>query len=339
MTSKQEPLVSVVTPVFNGERYLRECIESVLTQTYDNWDYTIVNNCSTDRTLEIAQAYAARDARIRIHNNETFVRVIQNFNIAYRQISPESKFCKPLAADDMLLPECLEKMVRVAEENPSVAIVSAHGLYSCAEMGMPGRGVPYGQTVLPGRELCRAYLLGKSPPVFVVPSTFTLFRSDIVRSRYAFYNESTLHADSEASLEFLEHHDFGFVQQILTFSRVEDGSLTSFSQSVNTGLPHHLYVLAKYGPRHLTEAELRHQIRAKLRDYYRYLGWQVFKRRDREFWRFHRGKLASLGYPLNRARLAAYVVFYILDRVLNPKRTVETAVHLVRHTAKISELR
>jgi glycosyltransferase involved in cell wall biosynthesis len=331
MTSKQEPLVSVVTPVFNGERYLRECIESVLAQTYSHWDLTIVNNCSTDRTLEIAQEYAARDARIRIHRNENFVRVIENYNIAYRQISPESKYCKPLAADDMLLPECLEKMVRVPEENPSVAIVCAYGLYSRAEMGVHGRGVPYGQVVLPGRELCRDYLLGKRPCAFILSPTFTLFRSDIVRSRYAFYNESTLHADTEVSLEFLEHHDFGFVHQILTFTRVEDGSLTSFSQSFNTRLPHQLYVLAKYGPRHLTEAELRHQIRMKLREYYRYLGWQVRMRRDQEFWRFHRGKLATLGYPLNRARLAAHVVFYVLDRVLNPKRTVEEAVCLVRH--------
>ena len=44
MMAMQEPLVSVVTPVYNGERYLRECIESVLAQTYEHWDYTIINN-------------------------------------------------------------------------------------------------------------------------------------------------------------------------------------------------------------------------------------------------------------------------------------------------------
>jgi len=331
MTSKLEPLVSIVTPVFNGERYLRECIESVLAQTYSSWDLTIVDNYSTDRTLDIAREYAACDHRIRIHRNEHFVRVIENYNIAFRQISPESKYCKPLAADDMLLPECLEKMVRIPEENPSVAIVCAYGLYSRAEMGVHGSGVPYGQAVLHGRELCRDYLLGKRPCAFLLSPTFTLFRSDIVRSRYAFYNESTLHADTEVSLEFLEHHDFGFVQQILTFSRVEDGSMTSFSQSFNTGLPHHLYVLTKYGPRHLTDEELKHQISETLREYYRYLGWQVCMRRDREFWRFHRGKLDTLGYPLNRVRLAAHVVFYVLDRVLNPKRTTEAAVRVLRH--------
>jgi glycosyltransferase involved in cell wall biosynthesis len=54
--------VSVVTPVFNGEKYLRACIESVLAQSYDNWDYTIVDNCSTDSTLAIAHEYAATRA-------------------------------------------------------------------------------------------------------------------------------------------------------------------------------------------------------------------------------------------------------------------------------------
>src|SRR4051812_42714570 len=116
------PLVSIVTPVYNGEVHIRECIESVLAQTYQNWDYSIINNCSTDRTLEIAQEYAARDPRIRIHNNENFVRVIQNHNIAFRNISPNSKYCKMVAADDWLFPECIERMVDLAEQHPSVAI-------------------------------------------------------------------------------------------------------------------------------------------------------------------------------------------------------------------------
>src|SRR5437660_8450669 len=100
MTSGRAPLVSIVTPVYNGEDYLRDCIESVLAQTYSNWDYTIVNNCSTDRTLEIAQHYAARDSRIRVHDNGTFVDVIKNHNIAFRQISPKSRYCKLVAPDD-----------------------------------------------------------------------------------------------------------------------------------------------------------------------------------------------------------------------------------------------
>src|SRR6266853_4979230 len=120
MNSKQEPLVSVVTPVYNGESYLRECIESVLTQTYTRWEYVIVNNCSTDRTLEIAQEYAARNPRIRVHSNQRFASVIENHNISLRQISPQSKYCKVVFADDWLFPNCLMEMVKVAELYASV---------------------------------------------------------------------------------------------------------------------------------------------------------------------------------------------------------------------------
>jgi glycosyltransferase involved in cell wall biosynthesis len=125
-TSRAEPLVSVVTPAYNEEIYLRECIESVLAQTYVNWDYTIVNNCSSDRTLDIANEYAARDPRIRVVTNETFVPAIANHNIAFRQVSPQSTYCKVVEADDLIYPACLATMVDLAEQNPRVAIVGAY---------------------------------------------------------------------------------------------------------------------------------------------------------------------------------------------------------------------
>src|ERR1041385_2860178 len=115
MTMTNEPLVSVVTPVYNGEDYLGECIESVLAQTYRNWDLTIVNNASTDRTLEIALQYAAKHPQIRVHSNERFLRVIASHNAALRWVSAESRYCKILSADDWLYPECLERMVALAE--------------------------------------------------------------------------------------------------------------------------------------------------------------------------------------------------------------------------------
>src|SRR5712692_7142061 len=110
MSADSQPLVGVVTPVYNGEKYLAECIESVLAQNYQNWEYIIVNNCSTDGSLKIAQTYAHRDARIRIYNNREFVSVIQNHNITFRQLSPESKYCKVVHADDWLFPDCIMQM-------------------------------------------------------------------------------------------------------------------------------------------------------------------------------------------------------------------------------------
>jgi glycosyltransferase involved in cell wall biosynthesis len=265
MTAGQQPLVSVVTPVFNGEAHLRECIDSVLAQTYTNWDYTIVNNCSTDRTLEIAREYAARDSRIRIHNNEVFLRIIANYNNAFRQINPGSKYCKVVAADDWLFPECLEKMVSLAEEHPDVAIIGAYG-YGFDGTHVVWDGLPYSSKVVPGPESCRAFLLG-GPYVYGTPSS-VLFRSDIVRRRHAFFNEDNLHADTEACLEFLEHSDFGFVHQVLSYSRVQEGSVTGLSQRFNTYFPGSLYVLKKYGPKYLDEGELARVVSERLRNYY-----------------------------------------------------------------------
>jgi hypothetical protein len=211
-----------------------------------------------------------------------------------------------------------------------VAIVGSYGLYSRPELGVYCRGVPYGQAVVPGHELCRKYLLRDRRMSVTGAATFTLFRSDLVRSRHAFYNESNFHADSEAYLELLEHHDFGFVQQILTFMRVEEGSLSSFTDRVNTYLPHLLEVQVKYGPKHLTPEELTRAVGATLREYYEYLAWQVTKRRDRAFWRLHRGKLAAAGYPLSTARLAAHVALYLLGLLLHPGRVVEGVADRMR---------
>ena len=86
-----KPLVSVVTPVYNGAAYLRECIESVLRQTYSNWEYIIVNNCSTDATQEIVEEYAKKDSRIRVHNNDVFLAIIANHNKAFRLDFPEQQ--------------------------------------------------------------------------------------------------------------------------------------------------------------------------------------------------------------------------------------------------------
>jgi len=299
----------------------------VLAQTYGNWDYTIVNNCSTDRTLEIAQEYAAKDTRIRIHNNETFVPVIANYNNALRQISPLCTYCKVVAADDRLFPECVEKMVHLAAEHPSVAIVGAYG-YGFGGREVVWEGLPYPSTVVSGRELCRASLLG-GPYVFGTP-TSVLFRSDIVRSRHAFYNEDNLHADMEACLEFLEHHDFGFVHQVLTISGAQKDSLTSYSKKLNTYLPHHLYLLMKYGAKYLAGDELKREFQYRLRGYYRYLGRQVYRHPGREFWSFHRGKLESVGHQLSTPRLVVAAVAYTLDLLLNPKRTAEEVVRRLR---------
>lgn len=161
MSTVSSPLVSIVTPVYNGERYLEECVESVLRQTYTQWEYLIVNNCSVDSTHDIAERYAKRDGRVRVYHCKQFVGVIESHNRAFRLISPNSKYCKVVSADDWLFPDCVARMVNLAEANPSVGIV---GSYTLSGGGALWRvkfdGLPYERTVVSGREACRWHLLG-----------------------------------------------------------------------------------------------------------------------------------------------------------------------------------
>jgi glycosyltransferase involved in cell wall biosynthesis len=327
MKQGAQPLVSVLTPVYNCEEFLAECIESVLAQTYQNWEYCIVNNCSTDRSLEIAESYAKKDKRIRVHNNREFVSIDANGNIAMRQMSVGSKYCKVVYADDWIFPECIMKMVELAEAHPTVAIVGAYWLSGTE---VKGGGVPYTHTVIPGRDICRQTLLGNLY-VFGTP-TAILFRSDLVRAEDSFYDESNLHCDSEVCLKILSRWDFGFVHQVLTYRRIWEGSEgVAFCMRYNTFAPNRIDRLLKFGPAVSSQEELSARLKLYLTKYYDYLAVSVLMVREKEFWAFHRKKMESMGHPLSLTRLATAVCRKVMDYLFNPKRTVEGFLKKIRH--------
>jgi glycosyltransferase involved in cell wall biosynthesis len=299
--SGQAPLVWVVTPVYNGERHLAECRESVLAQTYGNLQYLVVDNCSTDRTAEIVRAYAARDPRVQLHQNSDFLPILSNWNHALRLLPSEAKYCKVVHADDTLFPECLEKMVDVAERNASVAIVTSYALWGDEVRHL---GVPYPVEVVDGREICRATLLGHCY-VFGSPSSI-LVRAADVRARPDFYEEQNLHADTEVCFDLLKDADLGFVHQILTRTRVHPEAMTTFAVRINTFHHAWLAIHLKYG-----------EIFLERREYYRRLAWRlqryaVFltkaavkaKFRDPEFRKHHRFALGQLLRSLPSGRVA-----------------------------------
>ncbi len=326
MEANDQPQVSVVTPVYNGEPYLAECIESVLAQTYSNWEYIIVNNRSTDRTAEIAQRYAEKDKRIRVCHNEKLLDIISNHNRAFSLISPSSKYCKVVSADDWLFPECLAKMVSLAKANPSVGIV---GSYQLSGVGSDWRnwrikwvGLPYPGPVIPGRKICRLWLLN-GPYIFGTPTSI-LYRADLVRQASGlFYPNSTAEADTSACLKYLAAADFGFVHQILCYERVHQAQITATSKSLNAYLSSQVADLREYGPLYLTEKELDARLRKMMADYYRFLAASAIDFREKKFWAYHKKRLLEIGYPLQYSRLGVAIVAKLLDLLLNPKRTAE----------------
>jgi glycosyltransferase involved in cell wall biosynthesis len=317
MNEEYQPRVSVVVPVYNGAQYLAECIESVLAQTYKNWDLTVINNCSTDSTIEISQHYADIDRRIRIYNNPEFLPVVANHNNALRQISAASKYCKLLFADDWLFPICIEMMVMLAEAHSSVGIVSAYGLRDSTVMWA---GLPYPSTVVSGHDVCHQRLLG-GPYVFGT-GTSQMFRSDLVRSREPFYNESNLHCDSEVCFQILEQSDFGFIHQILHYTRApSETSFTTYAHKMHTLEAMTLYELITYGPVYMIHEEFHSHLKKKLAEHYRFLAQSVLD--GGKLWGFHKAKLREFGFELNKSRLAIALLGKLVNAVLkHPRRTV-----------------
>lgn len=120
ISMKEQPPVTIMTPVYNGEAFLAECIESVCAQSYQNWTYLIGNNCSTDGTLALAQKYAKLDPRIKISNNDKFLSLSDNWNNCFRQT--RGKYVSGLGADDVMPANFLETLVNAMEAHPECGL-------------------------------------------------------------------------------------------------------------------------------------------------------------------------------------------------------------------------
>lgn len=285
--------MSFVTPVYNGGPFLAQAIDSVLEQEYENFEYVIVNNCSTDETLSVALHYARLDERIRVLNNEEFLDCEQNHNAAFRQVSPLSQYCKVISADDRLLPGALNKLLQVALRYPSVGIV---GSYQLSQGDISWQGLPKTIEVLSGREICR---LGLLHGVYVFGNPMSLlYRSDLLRRSGDFFPHSKPHADASACYANLHNCDFGFVHEVLSIERNHEFQVSSGLQELEAGWVIFLDMLARYGPIYLSEAEYAMQWEKSLNEYYRMLGGQALRGKGVAFWRYHRQELAELGHEL-----------------------------------------
>src|SRR5690625_3661748 len=112
---KHKPLVSVITPAYNAERFIAEAIESVRKQTYTNWEMIIVNDCSTDRTVQIVESYQKKDKRIKLYH----LQKNSGSGVARNKAMDEAngRFLAFLDSDDLWLPEKLERQIEFMLSN------------------------------------------------------------------------------------------------------------------------------------------------------------------------------------------------------------------------------
>jgi glycosyltransferase involved in cell wall biosynthesis len=113
-------LVSIGLPVFNGEKYLEESVDSILAQTFQDFELIISDNASTDRTEQICREYASKDSRVRYFRNNKNIGAPDNFNRAFELST--SKYFKWASCDDVYSPDYLMKCLDVLERNPSIIL-------------------------------------------------------------------------------------------------------------------------------------------------------------------------------------------------------------------------
>lgn len=134
MTNKDDPLVSVIMPVYNSEKYLIEAIESILNQTLKDFEFIIVDDCSTDSSSELIERYATADKRTRILRNDTNLNIAKARNRGLEVAL--GKYIATMDSDDRALPTRLEDQVGYLETHLDVAIsigninvISENGVY------------------------------------------------------------------------------------------------------------------------------------------------------------------------------------------------------------------
>lgn len=155
------PLISVVMSVFNCRRYLPEAMDSVLGQTFGEFEFVVVDDGSTDDTLRILQDYARRDARVKVISRpNTGCWKASNDGIA----ASSAPFIARMDADDVCLPDRFEKQLAFLREHPEVVAVGAHVLLIDAE-GEPLRTMPQ-QRRLTHEEIDVAHLTGGGQVLF-----------------------------------------------------------------------------------------------------------------------------------------------------------------------------
>lgn len=120
MSTVNNPYVSIGLPVYNGEQYLRETLDSILAQTFTDFELIISDNASTDNTEGICREYADRDKRISYYRNLKNIGAAGNYNRTFELSS--GRYFKWAAHDDLIAPEFLERCVAVLDSEPSVVV-------------------------------------------------------------------------------------------------------------------------------------------------------------------------------------------------------------------------
>ena len=214
--SRGIPRVSIGLPVYNGERYLRESIDSILAQTFQDFELVVCDNASTDATARICEEYAERDPRVRYFRNERNIGGINNANLTFERSRGE--LFRWAAHDDVCAPALLERCVQTLDERAD-AVGVYPGTINIDEDGI-GTGSRYGKEGTATRPHARfrelSYRYHPCEPIYGV------IRSEVLRKTRLQQNYTG--SDRALLCELALHGPFVQIPEPLFYKRYHRGN-------------------------------------------------------------------------------------------------------------------
>lgn len=203
------PKVSVVLPTYNGSKYLAESIDSIINQTFTDWELIVINDCSTDNTLEIANSYAEKDSRIKVFTNPENLKLPKSLNEGFKRASGE--YYTWTSDDNKYKPEALSVLSVYLDKNSNIDMVysdfsriDSNDKYLCDTILASPENLPFGN---------------------VVGASF-MYRSSIAKKVGEYDASLFLAEDYEYWIRIYREGNLAHISDNLYFYRNHEGSLT-----------------------------------------------------------------------------------------------------------------
>lgn len=207
--------VSLIMSVYNGSSFLEQSISSVLGQTFSNFEFIIVDDASTDNSLEIITNFAEKDPRIKVLRNSCNLGLTKSLNLSLKVCSGE--YVARIDADDFCAVDRLEKQIKFLDQNDKYVLVSSWAV----EVDSSGNEIRVLKPNLTDSEL-KKVLIRHNP---IIHSSI-MFRRQIVLSEGG-YDEYFVYAqDYDLYLRLVKNFSLAILPECLVFSRVSANSIT-----------------------------------------------------------------------------------------------------------------
>lgn len=229
---KDIPLVSICIPTYQGEKFIKEALSSVLSQTYPHIEIIFSDDASTDKTVEIAKLFKEKSSvnfNIIIHKQ---YGLVHNWNFCVSQA--KGKYIKFLFQDDLLEPDCVEQMVKLAEQNEHIGLVfsprgmilaegadsdpGCMGVYQ--ECGNLHKAWSYLKPIQSGQELLLDPNLIKDPINKIGEPSSVLIRKQVFDKVGLFDSSLYQLIDVDMWFRIMSHYKIGFVDKTLSHFRI-----------------------------------------------------------------------------------------------------------------------